>query len=259
MKKEISKIALATIIIWSLLLSAVCYAQEAATVAPATVTPRFILGITSGVSIPLGSFARTDYYNSNSGFAGAGGNYGLSGTWMLSKHWGIAELFSYQQFSFAGGQNMALGMQSFPGGFDVDSVNFKVRGNNHTFNFLAGPVYTMRVGKKLDVDIRLLGGFVNANLAGNNITLTDGGITDPTFYQAVSWANTFGGQLGAALRYHVTQHIGVALNADFFYSKPDFEVNNINRNNNAGREIFIYDEPVEGVNANITLSYSFML
>ena len=216
---------------------------------------KFMIGITGGVSIPLGNFAKTDYYNSASGFAGTGGNFGITGTWYVDKHWGITELFSYQRFGFAGGNNMALGMQSFPGGFDVDSVTFNVRGNNHTFSFLIGPSYTLGINKKLDLDLRLLGGFVNANLAGNNITLTDGGVTDPTFYQVVSWANTFGGQLGAALRYRMARHIAVSLNADFLYSRPDFEVNNINRNNNAGREIYNYDQPVEALNMNITIAY----
>jgi len=237
--------------------------------------PRLMIGVTGGVSIPMGKFAQTIYsndattssagavptvnYNTGSGFAGTGGNGGITATYLINKHWGIAELFSYQQFSFAGGQNMAYGMQAFPGGFDVDSVTFQVRGNSHTFNILIGPAYTMSLAKKLDLDFRLLVGFVNANLAGNNITLTDGGVTDPTFYQAVSWANSFGGQLGAAVRYSISDHIGVALNADFFYSKPDFEVNNINRNNAAGREIFSYNEPIEGINANLTLYYMLQL
>ncbi len=126
----------------------------------------------------------------------------------------------------------------------------------HTFNFLIGPTYTLRAGKKFNVDFRLLAGFVNANLAGNNITLWDGGNTYPAFYQAVSWSNTLGTQLGAALRYHISDHICIAFNADLFYSKPDFEVNNVNRNNNAGREIYSYNQPIEGVNVNLTLSYT---
>ncbi len=52
-----------------------------------------------------------------------GGNFGITGPWYLRKHWRITEFFSYHHFSFAGGQNLPLGMQAFPGGFDVDSVN----------------------------------------------------------------------------------------------------------------------------------------
>lgn len=221
-------------------------------------SPVFTIGITGGASIPMGNFSKTDYYNAASGFAGSGSNFGITGTWYLGrkKHWGITELFSYQHFGFSGGQNIANGMQSFPDGFDVDSVTFGVRGSNHTFNFLVGPSYTINPNSRLNVAMRLLVGFVNASLAGNNITLTDGGITDPTFYQAVSWANSFGGQVGVGLRYNITHHVGIGVNADFFYSKPDFEVNNINRNNSAGREIYSYNQPVEGVNANLTLFYS---
>ena len=222
---------------------------------PAAAQGNFMIGITGGCSIPIGNFTKTDYYNPASGFAGIGGNMGITAMWHLNKHWGIAEQFSYQKFSFAGGQNMAHGMQSFPGGFDVDSVTFNVRGDNHTFNLLAGPVYTFEAAKKLAIDVRLLVGFVDANLAGNNVTLTDGGVTDPTFYQAVSRAASFGGQLGAALRYKVTPHISIMANVDYFYSEPNFEVDNINRNNTAGREIFSYKQPIEGINANVSLMY----
>jgi hypothetical protein len=258
MKKGILNIAI-TAALGCILLSSTVYGQSTDQQGQGQqmqVTPKFTIGITGGVTIPMGNLAKTDYYNSASGFSGTGGNFGITGTWHLGKHWGITELFTYQQFSFAGGNNMALGMQAFPGGFDVDSVNFSVRGNTHTFNFLIGPSYTVQAGKKFDIDFRLLVGFVNANLAGNNITLWDGGNTYPAFYQAVSWSNTFGSQIGAALRYNITNHIGIAVNADFFYSKPDFEVNNVNRNNAAGREIYSYNQPVEGVNANLTLSYS---
>lgn len=264
MKKEISKIYLLTATICFIISS---YAFGQGTEQQSQGYTRLMIGVTGGVSIPMGKFSQTNYcdissipnapvnYNTGSGFAGIGGNGGITATYLINKHWGVAELFSYQQFSNTGGQNMALGMQHFPGGFDVDSVTFSFKGNSHTFNILIGPVYSMSLAKKLDLDFRLLIGFVNATLAGNNITLTDGGVTDPTFYQAVSWANSFGGQLGAALRYSISDHIGVALNADFFYSKPDFTVNNINRNNAAGREIFSYNEPIDGINANLTLYY----
>jgi len=268
MKKELSKIYFLAAAL-CFILSSTALAQDGAQSSQGY--PRLMIGLTGGASMPIGKFAQTVYcndattssagaiptvnYNTGSGFAGVGSNGGITATYLINKHWGVAELFSYQQFSNAGGQNMAYGMQAFPGGFDVDSVTFSFKGNSHTFNILIGPVYTMSLAKKLDLDFRLLVGFVNVNLAGNNITLTDGGVTDPTFYQAVSWANSFGGQLGAAVRYGIGDHIGIALNADFFYSKPDFTVNNINRNNAAGREIYSYDEPIEGFNFNLTLYY----
>jgi Outer membrane protein beta-barrel domain len=270
--KFIYKNAIGMPIALLLLFSTPAIAQDAATQTAETY-PKFVVGLTGGLTLPIGKFAQTVYctdvatasasaiptvnFNTGSGFAGAGGNCGITGTVFLNKHWGIGEYFSYRMFSNAGGQNMALGMQSFPGGFDVDSVTFNFKGNSETFTFLVGPVYTFSPLHKLDVDVRLLVGFVNASLAGNSVTLTDGGVTDPTFYQAVSWANTFGGQLGAGVRYPLSKQIGIGINVDYFYSKPDFTVNNINRNNPAGREIFAYNEPIEGFDFNATLSYTF--
>jgi len=252
MKKQLLNIITTTAVTCALFIS-IAHGQDINQ--QTQVAPKFMIGFTGGVTMPMGNFAKTDYYNGASGFAGTGGNFGFTATYFIDKHWGISELFSYHQFNFVGAENMALGMQGFPDGFDCDSVNFKVMGNNHTFNFLIGPVYTTGISKKLNLDFRLLVGFVNANLAGNSFTITDGGVTDPTFYQAVSWANTFGSQLGAALRYNISKHVSLSANVDFFYSKPDFEVNNINRNNLAGREILSYDQPVEGINGNLTLYY----
>jgi hypothetical protein len=52
---------------------------------------------------------------------------------------------------------------------------------------------------------------------------------------------------------------GVAINAraDYFYTKPDFAIGNSTRNNNAGREITSYNEPLESVNFSLGVSYSF--
>lgn len=250
MKKNILNIAIVAALLCTIISSS-ARAQDVLSSQAQSAT-KFMIGITGGVSAPMGNFMKTDYANDASGYAGTGYNMGIIGTYFINKHWGIAELFSFQQFSYVGGQNLTFGMQK---SFDVDSVTFSVRGDNHTYSFLVGPVYTMALGDKLNVDLRLLGGFVNANLAGNNVTLTDGGVTDPTFYQAVSRANTFGMQLGAALRYRVTDHIGIMANVDYFYSKPDFVVNNINRNNLAGRDITSYNQPIEGINANLSVVY----
>jgi len=193
MKKELSKIYFLAAAL-CFILSSTALAQDGAQSSQGY--PRLMIGLTGGASMPIGKFAQTVYcndattssagaiptvnYNTGSGFAGVGSNGGITATYLINKHWGVAELFSYQQFSNAGGQNMAYGMQAFPGGFDVDSVTFSFKGNSHTFNILIGPVYTMSLAKKLDLDFRLLVGFVNVNLAGNNITLTDGGVTDST-------------------------------------------------------------------------------
>jgi len=45
----------------------------------------------------------------------------------------------------------------------------------------------------------------------------------------------------------------VLVNGDYFYPKPDFIIVNVDRN--AGRENYTYNQPLAGVNANLTLVY----
>ena len=138
--------------------------------------------------------------------------------------------------------------------FDVDSASVTVKGSNHSINILAGPYYSVPLTDRLFVDLRLLGGLVMATYAGNDIWLEDSGNLF-NFSQNTAQAATFGFQGGAGIRYNLSQNFGILLNADYFYSRPDFTVENVNRNNNAGRFLTKYNEAIAGVNANISFVY----
>jgi hypothetical protein len=68
-------------------------------------------------------------------------------------------------------------------------------------------------------------------------------------------AVTFGTQAGVGFRYNINNNWAVLLNGDYFYSKPDFKIDNVDRNANTGREISNYNQPITGINANLTLCY----
>ena len=211
---------------------------------------QILVGITGGATIPLGNFTRTDFSNPNSGFAGSGGNIGAMGTYMLNKHWGITALASYHSYSFKGLQVLA---DSFKESFALDSTTVNVKGSNYSVNLLAGPYYSAAVNKKIHIDSRLLVGFINAHLAGNTVLFEDQAAS--TFTQNSASANTFGFQFGTGVRYDIWKHFGVMLNVDYFYSKPDFQITYENRNNSAGRWIKNYDQPITGINTNLTIVY----
>jgi hypothetical protein len=98
-------------------------------------------------------------------------------------------------------------------------------------------------------------GLVHAQLAGYEVLLEDN--TDGTFQQKAANTNAIGFQAGTAVRYDLCKHFGVMINLDYYYSKPDFTIENVNRNNNSGRLITNYNEPIAGVNANLSLVYKF--
>ncbi|WP_344981376.1 outer membrane beta-barrel protein [Compostibacter hankyongensis] len=210
------------------------------------------IGITGGVSAPSGNFVKGDYDNDKSGFAGTGAAIGLTGVYYFKSGFGIGGLATYNGYGFKGAQQLADGYKE---AFDVDSSTVKVDGSNHTLNILVGPYYAFPLGKKLSLDLRVLGGLVNASLAGNKVYLEDN--TDATFGQKKSTASAFGFQAGAGLRYAIAPHLALLLNVDYFSSKPDFKVSNENRPVNAGRLITRYHESISGINGNLGVAYQF--
>ena len=246
MKKTLIKTGIGVIITFS---TFAAYSQDEK---PAISSARFMAGITGGISVPSGNFTSTDYGNDKAGFAGSGYNLGLTGTWFIERNFGITALLSYHQYSYHGINSMAAGFQD---AFDVDSASASQKGTNHSFNILVGPYYSIPLTSKFSIDLRLLGGITNNTLAGYDVVLTDAGITHPPLTQNTATATSFGMQGGVALRYNVSRHWALMLNTDYFYSKPDFTIVNVDRNANAGREITSYNQPIAGVNTNLTLVY----
>lgn len=217
--------------------------------------PSFSIGVTGGIASPSGNFTKTNYDDNNSGFAGTGYNAGITGTWHLNKNWGISAMVSYSKYSFKGIQNIADG---FHEAFDVDSASATTRNSNHSVSILIGPDYTIPVTNKFFIGIRLLGGIVNTTLAGWDVVLTDASITHPPLTQDAANVSAFGMQGGLRLQYQLNHNWGVALSGDYFYSDPDFKIVNVDRNANAGRELTDYHQPISGINANVSLVYTFL-
>ena len=211
--------------------------------------PRFTIGLTGGGSFPMGNFATARYSDPASGFAGPGYNAGVSGTWLLKGHFGVSFVVSMHQFGFTGAQQMVEGYKE---SFSVDSATFYSKGTNHSFNFLLGPYYSYPISKRLSVDARLVCGLVYASLAGNRVFMEDQ--MEGTFAQKQSTIAALGTQAGLGLAYRLSPHLRLSVNADYFYSKPDFTIINDNRNNTAGRLLTRYTEPVAGINTNITVA-----
>ncbi len=210
----------------------------------------FSIGISAGVSLPIGNFAKNDYKDNSSGFAGTGYNVGFTGTKFLNKNWGISFLFSYTKFgSYDGMQSLAYGFQK---DFEVDSASATVKNSSHLINFLIGPTYSLPIRKKIFLETRALVGFTSAELAGWDVVLTDSKITHPAFSQNSSTATCFGLLAGLGLRYNLSTNWAILLNGDYQYCKPNFSITNSNRNANTGRELNKYNENISSIAMNLT-------
>ncbi|HMH23531.1 MAG TPA: outer membrane beta-barrel protein [Puia sp.] len=225
------------------------------TPAPSTTpTPsfhRFVFSANAGAGIPTGSFGKGDYADERSGFASTGGHFNLTGTYYISKRFGIGVLLGYSQFGFKGSQSLSDGYKEDSG---TDSTTLFTKGQNHSLSMLAGPSFNIPLGKKLKVGLRAMGGYVSTHLAGFQIFYED--YTDNSMTQRGASGGGFGFQLGAGLSYPITSCIAVQANADYFSSRPRIDMEYDDFVVNSGRRLNAYDQSISGLNVTLGLAFS---
>jgi hypothetical protein len=210
------------------------------------------VSVNAGAGIPVGSFGKGDYADATSGFAGTGGHFNITGTYNVCKHWGIQVLAGYSTFAYKGSQSLSDGYKEDSG---TDSTTLYRNGSNHQWSFLVGPVYRLEAGKKIVVTASVLGGYVRTNLAGFKIYYED--YLDNAMSQRPAAGGAFGGQAGLGVQYKLTKRIGVQVNADYFYSKPDIAISYDNFVVNSGRRLTRYNESLTGINTTAGVVYLF--
>lgn len=235
------KIIIATLTILS---CSVSYAQKA----PSS----FEITLNGGAAIPAGNFSKGDYADDKSGFSKTGAHFNITGTYFIHKSFGIGALIGISQFGFNGAQSLSDGYKEDSG---TDSTTLYTKGHTKNFSALIGPYYSIAAGKKTTIDLRVLGGYVSSNLAGFQVFYED--YTDNAMTQKESSAGAFGFQAGAAVKYMITDKIGVHVNADYFSSKPKFDISYENFVVNSGRRLDQYNEAISGMN--ITAGIVFKL
>ena len=211
----------------------------------------FEVSVNGGIASPLGNFGKGDYANEKSGFANTGGHVNITGTYFIHKAFGIGALVGFSQYGFNGTQSLSDGYKEDSG---TDSTTLYTKGHNRSFSVLVGPYYSISAGKKLSVDLRALGGYVNTHLAGFQIFYED--YLTNAMTQREASGSSFGFQLGAGLKYSVNKIIAVKLNADYFSSKPKINITYDNFIVNSGRRLTEYNETISGVNTTVGLAFT---
>lgn len=216
-----------------------------------TAAQHLTLSVNGGAAIPTGAFAKGDYSDASSGFAGTGGHFNITGTWSVSKHWGIQALIGYSRWAYKGSQSLSDGYKEDSG---TDSTTLYRQGNNHAWSFLAGPIYHLSAGKKLTVSARVLVGYIDTHLAGFQIFYED--YTDNSMTQQGASGGAFGGQAGLGLAYHLSSKLSVQINGDYCVSKPNISVHYENFVVNSGRRLNTYSQSIGGITATAGLAYT---
>jgi Outer membrane protein beta-barrel domain len=211
----------------------------------------FEVSLNGGIASPVGNFGKGDYANEKSGFAKTGSHVNITGTYFIHKAFGIGALVGFSQYGFNGTQSLSDGYKEDSG---TDSTTLYTKGHNRSFSVLVGPYYSIAAGKKLSVELRALGGYVDTHLAGFQVFYED--YLDNTMTQKEASAGAFGFQLGAGLKYSINKIISVKLNADYFSSNPKINIMYENFIVNSGRRLTEYNETISGVNTTVGLAFT---
>lgn len=212
---------------------------------------KFIISINAGIASPSGNFAKGDYADEKSGFTKTGEHYNINVVKYFKGGFGIGVLGGYSQYQYNGSQSLSDGYKEDSG---TDSTTLYHKSHTRSFSFLIGPYYSIAVGDKAALNLRAMGGYVQSHLAGFQVFFED--YLDNPVTQKEASAGAFGYQLGAGISYNVTQKIALQINADFFNSKPKFDISYENFVVNSGRRLTTYNEDFQGVNATIGIAFN---
>ena len=221
-----------------------------------------ILEFDGGASMPLGNWGKTSTAASlmstngtigdNHGYANTGGFFSADGAWFFSKYFGIGGMFKYGTYNLKGVDSLSQGYEE---SFDVDTTRTYVT-DYKMWSITPGLYFNMPLISKLSLTARALIGIASAKTPQIYVNIEDGGVTDPPAIQYSASKVAFATDLGVGFRYYIIRGLSVNIKADYFYTKPDFTINNTQRNTNAGREVTSYNQPLESINFSAGLAYT---
>jgi opacity protein-like surface antigen len=224
---------------------------------------RSFIGLEGGSSFPTGNWGKASTATSLtslegtvddlSGYANTGGFFSVDGALFFSKHFAIGGMFKYGSYNLHGMDSLSYGYEQ---SFDVDTTRL-----THTeyklWSIMPGLYYQLQIAKKLYLTARGLIGISNASTPQITVTIEDGGVFDAPVVQYSSSKTSFAFDVGAGLRYILTKNLAIDLKGDYFYTNPDFTIENSSRVNNAGRGITEYHQPLASFNASLGIAYLF--
>lgn len=209
---------------------------------------KYFIGLNGGYSNLSGNYIKSDYTDSSSGFANSNGiNFELEGGFFMKKNFGLTAILSTSSFYSHGLVELSDGFRE---DFEVDSITLTASGRYSNYNLLVGPVFSISKGK-FSFTAKAVGGISYLVTPEYKVDIEDQ--LEATFYQRSGNAIAFGFQTGLAVRYSITNHFGVKLGLDYFYSKPNITILNENRDVNVGRKITEYHQKMTILNTNLEI------
>jgi len=212
------------------------------------------IGFSAGGSFLVGgNLTKTDYGDPTSGFAsGQSLLLGLEGAYFFFFFFWVGGAFSIANYAVTGAQSLSDGYQQ---DFNVDEAKATLSGGYRLYNFLMGPYFALPC-KRITLESRILIGLTAATSPQIDVLLTDG---DPPNYYSFSQnavsTLSFAFQIGIGGRIELYKGICLTLRADYFYTQPNFTIENVGRQNNTGRLITNYHEAIGSFNLSGGIAY----
>ena len=216
------------------------------------------IGISAGLSSPLGAFSKTDLgqfgnWNNKSGFAKQGFNIGLERVYYFLPKIGIGGVVNFSDHGRLTGTDAKRIGDSYTDAFAVDYTTVYTSKRYQNFSVLIGPYFSLPFSK-ITLDIRAMAGLMKSiSTPEISVQMED----DPTnvFTQKSSTASALGTQLGIGFRYKLTNKFSLSFREDFFHS-GGLKITNENRSNNAGR--LVIKQEMSWINTSFGIVYNMI-
>ena len=225
--------------------------------------PATFIEVDGGASLPLGNWGATatasslmsikGTVNDIHGWANVGGFGALDGAWFFSKHFGVGGMFKFGTYGLKKVDSLSQGYEE---SFDVDTTKTHAT-HYQLWSILPGLYVNLPLAHRFTFTARGMVGLADASTPQFTVNIIDGGVPDPPVIQQSATKAALALDLGAGLRYNILRFLAIQLRADYFYTKPDFAIQNEGRNNNAGREVSSYNQPLSSFNASLGVAYLF--
>ncbi|MEM6965235.1 MAG: hypothetical protein AAF573_10740, partial [Bacteroidota bacterium] len=205
----------------------------------------FSIGVSAGTAIPVGLWGKKDAqdYKSN-GFTQLGQSYNLSLSYKLNRgNFGLTSLI--------GRQINTVDTEAFANAYSENNEGetYTIESDDWRVNqFLVGGFYSNPVTKKLDIDVKALLGAVHANRPA--IDVFDGNSNFTSSSGASSTALAY--SLGVGIKYHLGKRLNFLVNADYLYSKPEFDVNEVFNAQPIGNSVF--SQSISSINLSVGIA-----
>ena len=176
---------------------------------------KYYIGITGGVSAPVGAFGSTDTTSENAGLARAGYNLNLNAAYHINDNFGLASSIFYSRFKL---DQTAIG-QIIETGSITD-----IHASADHWQYLGlevGPTATIPVNEKIFIDFKGLLGIAYANMPVYRFELS--GLPSLAIVTNDEWDYSFTWRLGTGMRYNFGKGFCFLANADYNYLKPTWK------------------------------------